>query len=57
MSAVRCGVYVGDVDDITSEIVKVWIQCTDDECGGMETRGLLRRKKLGGRGVYLWRVP
>ena len=27
-----CGVYVDDVDDITGEIVKDWIQCTDDEC-------------------------
>ena len=31
--AVCCGVYVDDDDDITGEIVKDCIQCTDDECG------------------------
>ena len=30
MCAVCCGAYVDGVDNITGEIIKVWIQC---ECG------------------------
>ena len=32
MCAVSCGAYVDDVDNITGEIIKDWIQCADDEC-------------------------
>ena len=31
--AVCCGAYVANVDDITVEIIKDWIQFADDECG------------------------
>ena len=47
---VCCGVYVDDVDDITCEIVKDWIQCTDDECR-VWSRELLVERSWG---VYLW---